>query len=164
MRRNDRLKIHLTNDIPFQGRALASAFRELAESLGLDSSEELVVSLAHPTGSSAKLAVELLLSKGVTALIVAGPVALLAAAMQTLDERGMTVPQDISLIAYTDAAAASLVKPRLSVISRSIVEEGAALSSMLLGRLGDRGAPPRVQVIPTGYSPGASVGARPQGR
>lgn len=143
------------------GRALASAFFEATESFDLDSREELVVPLAHPSASAAKLAVELLLSKGVTALIVSGPVALLAAVMQTLDERGMTVPKHLSLIAYTDASAASLVKPRLSVITRSIVEEGAALSSMLLGRLGDRGAPPRVQVIPTGYSPGASVGARP---
>lgn len=143
------------------GRALVSAFRELAQSLDLDSREELVVSLAHPSVPSAKLAVELLLSKGVTALVVAGPVALLAAAMQIFDERGMSVPEDLSLIAYTDASAASLVKPRLSVISRSVIEEGAALSSMLLARLGDRDAPPRVQVIPTGYVPGASVGVRP---
>jgi LacI family transcriptional regulator len=143
------------------GRALASAFRESAESLNLDSREELVVSLDHPSSPAAKLAVDFLLSMGVTALIVAGPVALLAAVIHTLDERGLTVPGHISLVAYTDATAASLVKPQLSIISRSIVDEGAALSTLLLAQLGNRSAPPRVQIMPTGYVAGASVGPRP---
>lgn len=142
------------------GRVLASAFRESAEGLGLDSREELVIPLTHPSSSAAKLAVELLLSMGVTALIVAGPVAILAAVMQTLDERGLSVPDHVSLVAYSDATAVSLVKPQLSIISRSIVDEGAALSSLLLAQLGDRGAPPRVQIMPTRYVAGASVGPR----
>ena len=60
-------------------------------------------------------------------------------------ERGLTVPDDIALVAFDDFEWADLFAPRLTVIRQPTTELGARAVELLLSRLEDPDRPPRTE-------------------
>ena len=86
-----------------------------------------------------------------TALICAGD-ELAAVAIRTLDGMGLRVPEDVSVVGYSDFSFASLLSPSLTTISQPFEEIGAVAARILLQKLKDRSASrdlPSQVVLPT---------------
>ena len=63
--------------------------------------------------------------------------------LRAIAERGLTVPDDIALVAFDDFEWADLFAPRLTVIRQPTTELGSRAVELLLSRLEDPGRPPR---------------------
>lgn len=72
-----------------------------------------------------------------TALICAGD-KLAAVAIRTLWEMGVRVPEDVSVIGYSDFSYAELLYPALTTIAQPFVEMGAVATRILLQRLQEK--------------------------
>ena len=72
-----------------------------------------------------------------TALVCAGAEPALVA-IRTLRRMGIRVPEDVSVIGYSDFAFASLVDPPLTTISQPFEEMGTVATQILLRKLQDR--------------------------
>ena len=63
--------------------------------------------------------------------------------LRAIAERGLTVPDDIALVAFDDFEWADLFAPRLTVIRQPTTELGSRAVELLLSRLEDPARPPR---------------------
>ena len=63
--------------------------------------------------------------------------------LRAIAERGLTVPDDIALVAFDDFEWADLFAPRLTVIRQPTTELGSRAVELLLSRLEDPSRPPR---------------------
>lgn len=78
--------------------------------------------------------------------IIAGGMSMLAGVLQAIRVRGLSIPEDISVVAGADTELAALATPAVTAIRWSGVDQGRIAVQMLLNRLkGNRaGAPQRV--------------------
>lgn len=65
--------------------------------------------------------------------------------LRALNERGLSVPEDIALVAFDDFEWADLFAPRLTVIRQPTTELGARAVELLLSRLEDPSRPIRTE-------------------
>lgn len=91
-----------------------------------------------------------------TAIIVCGTT-VLAGVIDAIHSRRLTVPRDLSLIAYDASALARLSSPRIATITRDIVGIGIAAAELMVSRA--EGSRPGGQVVSvaTSYMPAGSV-------
>ncbi|MFB9991412.1 LacI family DNA-binding transcriptional regulator [Deinococcus oregonensis] len=68
-------------------------------------------------------------------MIITGSDVIAVGALHALQEAGVNVPGDVSLIGFDDIAWASLMRPRLSTIRQPIVEMGTRAVDLALRRL-----------------------------
>ena len=94
--------------------------------------------------------------------IIAGGNQLLIGCLGVLQEAGLVVGRDISLVTCDDVPLTLLYQPPIASISRDTVELGRVAAELLLERLGENGAPPRRVIMPTVFRPRASC-APPNG-
>ena len=94
--------------------------------------------------------------------IIAGGNQLLIGCLAVLQEAGLVVGRDVSLVTCDDVPLTVLYQPPIASISRDTVELGRVAAELLLERLGEDGGPPRRVVIPTVFRPRASC-APPNG-
>jgi LacI family transcriptional regulator len=91
--------------------------------------------------------------------------------LRAIAERGLSVPDDLALVAFDDFEWADLFAPRLTVIRQPTTELGSRAVELLLSRLEDPTRPPRTERLEamfvhrnscgcTGRSPGVQVGAQ----
>ncbi len=90
--------------------------------------------------------------------LVAGGNQLLIGALEIIDELGLRVGRDLSLVTCDDVPLSTLYRPPIASISRDTVGLGATAAELLLARLGDEPGAPMTAVLPTAYTPRASVG------
>ncbi len=76
----------------------------------------------------------------VTALFVANNLMTLGA-LDAIRERGLKIPDDISIIGFDDMPWANLLQPPLTAIAQPTYELGQRAAELLLGRLKDRTKP-----------------------
>jgi LacI family transcriptional regulator len=88
--------------------------------------------------------------------IVCGSNQILVGCLQVLNERGIAVGTDVSLVTCDDTPASIVYQPPIASISRDTVGLGQTAADLLLRRLRD-GAEPETIVLPTYYTPRASV-------
>jgi LacI family transcriptional regulator len=132
------------------GREMVAAYRAGIERLGLRSSPALIVTTNYADPSAGRAGAEQLLGAGATAIITMGSMTLVAGLFDHLDEAGLRVPEDLSLVLYTDSPLAAVKRPRFTVIARPIPEVGQLATRFVLARMGgDSKAPPRVAVVRT---------------
>ena len=112
---------------PPDGRARPARARRLRARLRLGSHSDG----AHDTATVSDP------SRRPTALICAGDEPA-AVAMRTLGRLGLRVPEDVSVIGYSDFSFAALLDPPLTTISQPFEEMGAVAARILLKRLQDR--------------------------
>jgi LacI family transcriptional regulator len=60
---------------------------------------------------------------------------MLAGVLRAVRARGLTIPDDLSLIAGSDSDLAALVTPSISVVRWSYDQLGRAAAALLVGRL-----------------------------
>jgi LacI family transcriptional regulator len=74
-----------------------------------------------------------------------------------LAERGIRIPDKLSVISFGDIENSSLFFVKPAFISQKPVMIGKAAAALILGRIQDPGLPPRAETIATVLEPGASV-------
>lgn len=132
------------------------AVQEAASRRGLDVTR---IGPYSPKTSSGAAAADAALSTGATAFIAFND--LIAIGMlQRFRERGVRVPQDVSIVGCDDIFGADFCNPPLTTISSPIEQAGRTAVSMLLAQLDPiRGGTPRkLAVMPTHLVVRASTG------
>jgi LacI family fructose operon transcriptional repressor len=71
---------------------------------------------------------------------------LAAGALQAIQERHLTIPDDIALVTFDETTWASLVQPAITLIAQPTYEIGQTAAELLLQRIADPGRSTR-QVI-----------------
>ncbi|MFN8529373.1 MAG: LacI family DNA-binding transcriptional regulator [Anaerolineae bacterium] len=64
-------------------------------------------------------------------------------AMDAVRERGLSIPDDISIIGFDDVPQASLVYPKLTTVRQPLEQMGQVAAEMLMARIKDRSRPPK---------------------
>ena len=84
-----------------------------------------------------------------TAIIAAGDMVALGT-LQALQQRGLRVPEDLSLVAYDDLFAPLVIEPFLTVIEQPSYEMGKFAATLLLKRIAGQGPDgPQEVILPT---------------
>ncbi len=83
-----------------------------------------------------------------TALFVANNLMTLGA-LNAIHERGLKIPDDISIVSFDDMPWAHLLQPPLTAIVQPTYELGQRAAELLLGRLKDRTKPVAHEQLPT---------------
>jgi DNA-binding LacI/PurR family transcriptional regulator len=92
-----------------------------------------------------------------TAVLVIGD-SLALGVLDAAAERGVAVPQDLSVAGFDDIAAAATSTPPLTTVRQPLVEKGAAAARLLLEHI----EPPHTVVLPTELVVRSSTGPAPQ--
>ena len=82
-------------------------------------------------------------------------------AMQVLRERGLRVPEDVSVVGYDDIPVAAFTDPALTTVSQPMREVGELAAGIVLDVLSGDGTPPQepaVHLLPAAVVERASVG------
>lgn len=132
------------------GREMVAAYRAGVERHGLRDERELVSLSDFGDREAGIRAADQVLGAGATAIIMIGSMSLVAGLFERLEATGVRVPEDLSVILYTDSPLASVKRPRLSVIARPVDEVGRLAARLVLARI-ERGdtTPLRVEVVRT---------------
>jgi DNA-binding LacI/PurR family transcriptional regulator len=112
-------------------------------------------------------AADLVLAVGATAVIAFND-DIAAGLVNRFADRGVRVPDDVSVVGHDDTALAEMVTPRLTTVHIPAAAAGAAAVRMLVGQIqGDNGAPRRCELAgelivrgSTGPAPARPAGAR----
>jgi LacI family transcriptional regulator len=80
---------------------------------------------------------------------------------RAIAELGLSVPDDISLVAFDDAPWMSMVTPGVTAVAQDSVELGAAAVRRLLERMADPAAPARTTVLDVRLRTRGSTGPAP---
>jgi len=94
--------------------------------------------------------VDALLEGGMTALFAVNDLMALGA-IEELEERGVTIPTDVSVVGFDDITAGRFARPRLTTVRQNVAELGAGAVSALVALL-DRTHP-----APSGRTPERTV-------
>jgi LacI family transcriptional regulator len=71
-------------------------------------------------------------------------------AMHACTDRGLRVPEDVSIVGFDDIPMASIVRPRLTTIAQPSYQLGMTAATLLIDRLeGHHDGPPRQMVLET---------------
>ena len=134
-------------------RERVRAFREAVGRL-LDERLVRTGELSRETGYLA--AQELLALDYPPTALIAGNSQLFAGVLDPVRDRGLRVPDDLSLVVCDDTDLARLHDPPIDVIAREPLELGRAAAELVLARCADGAAPPRRVVLPTRFEARAS--------
>lgn len=144
------------------GREMVAAYHAGIERHGLRNAPELIAHSNYGDRETGDRSADQLLAAGATALILSGSMAVVAGLFDRLDAAGLRVPEDISVIVYTDSPLASVKRPRLTVITRPIDEVGRLAARLVLGRIERNDAgPARVETVRTNLVERESTGPAP---
>jgi LacI family transcriptional regulator len=129
------------------GREATAAFAESLTAFGLESLDNVVVRYEDVSAKAGWSAGEHLVAQGATAILCCVPNTVTAGVLEFLRSRDLTVPHDVSLIAFDESELASVKPPRLTVISRPLEEIARHASRMVTTRLANPDLPPRVASV-----------------
>jgi LacI family transcriptional regulator len=131
------------------GRQSSLAFHAALERLGLEAVDEIILTYDRiDRRSGAEIAAQML-ARHATAIVCCVPNSITAGVLEYLEEHGVSVPEDVSLVAFDESELASVKNPRLTVISRPIDELARRASRMVTTRLANSHLEPRVEVVAT---------------
>jgi len=82
-------------------------------------------------------------------------------AIDAIQEAGLEIPRDISLVAFDDGPWTTLVRPPLTVVAQPVHELGVTATQRLLGRVAGDEGPPETVVLTTSFVVRGSTGAPP---
>ena len=120
-----------------------NGFRKAIAEAGL-AEQPVVEADFHFTGGREATARLLDTGAGFTAVFAANDL-MAAGAMRELHSRGVSVPEDVSVIGFDDAPLAEMISPALTTMRQPLHEMAQSAVSLLLSRVtsGDGGAPVR---------------------
>lgn len=107
-------------------------YRQALTDGGIQYSNSLVCEGDYTYKSGYNAAEKLLISnKGISAMFAAND-EMAFGAMALIEDKGMKVPQDISLIGFDDISYSSYIRPRLTTVHQPIYEIGELAAKMLI--------------------------------
>jgi DNA-binding LacI/PurR family transcriptional regulator len=130
------------------GREVAAGFAAAAEALGIECAAHIVVPYDRIDRRSGHEIADRMAEVGATAILSCVPTPVTAGVLERLGERGLTVPEDISVVGSDDSELAAVLRPGLTVIARHLDELSRAASRLVTSRLLNSQLPPRVEVVP----------------
>jgi LacI family transcriptional regulator len=134
-------------DLVRPGRECGEAFRQAIAANGMTSAGEIVIEYDHVSRNAGREITDRLTQNGATAILAAVPLPVTAGIFERLDELGLTVPGDISLIPFNDSVFASVMRPPLTVIGRPLDEISRLVCRLVTSRLLDPQRPARIEVV-----------------
>lgn len=138
-----------------------AGWRESLEAAGLPVAEELIATGDYEEARGHDAAHELLsLPDPPTSIFASNDRAALGV-LQAARERGLRVPDDLSVVGFDDEPGASRTRPGLTTVRQPLRDMGATAVERLLLRMRDPDAPPRVTVLPTELIVRGSTGPAP---
>jgi LacI family transcriptional regulator, galactose operon repressor len=142
----------------FPMRTIESTMREVCER----ANAELLVERGPMLAEDGRAETERLLDRDdpPTALLT-GSNQILVGTLHALRDRGLRVPDDVSLVTFDDIPLLDLLDPPIAVISRLPAELGRRAAELLLTHLRD-GDEARVVTTPTTFDPRGSIGSPPR--
>jgi LacI family transcriptional regulator len=117
-----------------------AAYRRARERTGLLAEPERLVQVPEPAVATGLAATESILRSGATAAVASGDV-LAIGLWIGLEQAGLRVPRDFSIVGMDDIDAAGLVRAGLTTVALDRVERGRLIAEVLLERLGGTGGP-----------------------
>ncbi len=121
---------------------------------------EMVLEL--PEGRLSEAPRQLLARADRPTALVAGGNQLLAGVLKAAQQRGLSVPKDLSVITCDRTELSEIYAGGVTTIDRDVAEIGRTAAQLLLERLADRGdRPARRVVLPTRLVLGSSCAAPP---
>ncbi|MFJ9130262.1 LacI family DNA-binding transcriptional regulator [Streptomyces sp. NPDC102340] len=139
-----------------------TGYRQALRAAGIPRKAELIRHTGYDRAWARSVVLELMTaSDRPTALFTTDNVATLGTldALLDLDAR---IPDDVSVIGFDDAEWATLVRPRLSVVSQPVQELGGLAADILTRRINGSTARPRRHTLRTSYVPRESTGPAPE--
>jgi DNA-binding LacI/PurR family transcriptional regulator len=134
-----------------------AGYRDALEAAGISFKDTVIVeSDSDKKGALVGARTLLDAAPGITAVLAMSDVMALAL-MAVAEERGLAIPDDISVIGYDDVPEAATAEPPLTTISQHVTERGRAAARIIFDP-----APPRKETMPVDLVIRASTGpARP---
>jgi DNA-binding LacI/PurR family transcriptional regulator len=129
------------------GREAMAAYKESIHSLSLTSVGEMVIAYERVTAASGAEVAAHMIQRGATAIVCCVPNLVTAGVLEAVHNHGLSIPDDISIIAFDDSELASIKPPRLTVITRPLDEVAHHASRMVITRLANPELPPRAAVV-----------------
>jgi LacI family transcriptional regulator/LacI family repressor for deo operon, udp, cdd, tsx, nupC, and nupG len=126
--------VYLAGPVGYSNDVRQAAFRAACARLGVEGTE---LGPFHARVSAGILAADLLLAISATG-VVAYNDELAVGVMNRLVDRGLRVPQDISVVGFDDTQLAEIVTPRLTTIRIPAAAAGVAAADMLLSAVAGR--------------------------
>jgi LacI family transcriptional regulator len=124
------------------GRERIAGFKEATAQFGKRASQTTLRAGAFSAEFGFREASSLLSSPNRPTAIIAGGMAMLSGVLQAIRARGLSIPNDISVIAGADSDLAALATPAVTAIRWSGTDEGRMAVQLLLNRLtGNRNGP-----------------------
>lgn len=125
-----------------------SAYRDALAELGLALEPQLIMpgDFTQPTGFAAARAL-LRLSEAPTAIFAANDPSAFGA-VEAVKDRGLRVPEDVSVVGFDDIPMASQVFPALTTVRRPLEQMGTLAVELLLAQLGGEAVAPEA-TLPT---------------
>lgn len=114
------------------GRLREEGFRRAHADVGVDIDERLVVRTRFTRDTAYASALRLLDAAEAPTALVASNNVLGEAALNAVRDRGMRVPDDISVVMFDDVPWANLVEPPITVIAQPAWQMGQAATRMVL--------------------------------
>jgi LacI family transcriptional regulator len=128
------------------GAVRLRAFRTAMQSHGLPD-DRVVVAQAY-SEAAGRTALLDLLTRDVPTAVVAGNDLLAIGCYDALDERGLSCPDDVSVVGFNDMPFISRLRPPLTSVRVPQYELGVEAARLLLDRLSGRTVTPRVVLLP----------------
>ena len=116
----------------------AAALREA----GLPVTDDLICGARYERADACRAASEALCLKDRPTALVTTDETMTLGAIDAIQEAGLAIPDDISLVAFDDLPWTSLVRPPLTVVAQPVNELGVAATQRLLGRIAGFEGPP----------------------
>lgn len=82
-------------------------------------------------------------------------------AWRVIRERGMSLPEDISLVGFDDVLWTEMVSPAITVVAQPTIELGRRAAALLLRRIAEPGTAPTIELLQPRLVPRGSSGPPP---
>lgn len=129
------------------GRESLAGYQKAMDALGLRSIGEVIVLYGRVDRMSGHEIAEQMVEKGATAILCCVPTTVTAGVLERLEQLGVEVPRDVSVIGFDDSDLASVIRPQLSVLARPLEQVSRHASRLIISRLINPSLPPRVEVV-----------------
>ncbi|WP_046665695.1 LacI family DNA-binding transcriptional regulator [Neorhizobium galegae] len=129
---------------------------------GIEHPERYIRLGANRRGEGDKIISELLQGADRPTAILASDNVVALEVFKTLRRLGLSIPQDLSLIAFHDADWTSVTSPPITVIAQPVYDLGFESAQILIRRITGIGDAPRCRVLATTLIKRQSIGAPPE--
>ncbi len=138
-------------------RERVNALRRVCRTSGASA---MVRSASFTAEHGARATAELMAAKQPPTAIIAGGNQILVGVLEQLAERGLGVPDDVSLVTCDDVPLAAFLQPPIATVSRDPRLMGQTAARLLLEQLG--GGDARTEILPTSFRPTRSCAEPPE--